>query len=44
MTAAMGICSILALWVPAGIIIAGTGILTVAAAVTGAFLPAVRDA
>jgi DHA3 family macrolide efflux protein-like MFS transporter len=44
MTAAMGVCSILATWVPAGIIIAATGLLTVAAAVVGAFLPAVRDA
>jgi DHA3 family macrolide efflux protein-like MFS transporter len=44
MTAAMGICSIVALWVPAGLIIAATGLVTVAAAVAGAFLPAVRDA
>ena len=44
MTAAMGISSILALWVPAGVIIAATGVLTVAAGVAGAFLPAVRDA
>ncbi len=44
MTGAMAVTSAAAQWVPAGVIIAFTGLLTVAAALAGAFLPAVRDA
>ena len=44
MTGAMAVCSIAAELAPAGVIIAATGGLTIAAGVVGWFLPAVRDA
>jgi DHA3 family macrolide efflux protein-like MFS transporter len=44
MTGAMAVCSIAAEMAPAGLIIAATGALTVAAGAVGWFLPAVRDA
>jgi MFS family permease len=44
LTGAMAVCSGLADHVDAGLIIAATGVLTVAAAVVAAWLPAVRDA
>jgi DHA3 family macrolide efflux protein-like MFS transporter len=43
MTLAMGVASVVAEDVNAGLVIAGFGVLTVVAGVIGAFLPAVRD-
>jgi MFS family permease len=44
LSGAMAVCSGLADQVDAGVIIAATGVLTVAAAIVAAWLPAVRDA
>jgi MFS transporter, DHA3 family, macrolide efflux protein len=44
MTGAMAVTSVAAQWVPAGVIIAFTGLLTIGAGLVGACLPAVRDA
>ncbi len=44
MAFAMGICTVLVAFVPAGPLIAATGMLAVLAGVVGALLPAVRDA
>ncbi len=44
MTGSMAVCAVLSNWVPAGVIIATTGLLTIGAGLVGALLPAVRDA
>lgn len=44
MALAMGVCTVLVAFVPAGPLIAVTGILAALAGLVGAFLPAVRDA
>jgi hypothetical protein len=44
MTGSMAVCSISAEAVPAGVVIAITGGVTLVAGVLGALLPAVRDA
>jgi hypothetical protein len=43
MTLAMGVAGIIAESVPAGLVIAGFGAITLLGGVIGAFLPAVRD-